>query len=126
MSEKKYSKDHEWIEIDNDIATIGITNHAQESLGDIVFVELPTIGKQVSSNDEVCVIESVKAASDIYTPIDGEIIEVNEKLNDNGALVNEDPENTAWILKLKISEPSQFNDLMTLSEYQEFLKTEEK
>ena len=104
MSEKKYSKDHEWIEIDNDIATIGITNHAQESLGDIVFVELPTIGKQVSSNDEVCVIESVKAASDIYTPIDGEIIEVNEKLNDNGALVNEDPENTAWILKLKISE----------------------
>ena len=126
MSEKKYSKDHEWIEIDNDIATIGITNHAQESLGDIVFVELPTIGKQVSSNDEVCVIESVKAASDIYTPIDGEIIEVNEKLNDNGALVNEDPENTAWIFKLKISEPSQFNDLMTLSEYQEFLKAEDK
>ena len=126
MSEKKYSKDHEWIEIDNDTATIGITNHAQESLGDIVFVELPIIGKQVSSNDEVCVIESVKAASDIYTPIDGEIIEVNEKLNDNGALVNEDPENTAWIFKLKISEPSQFNDLMTLSEYQEFLKTEEK
>ena len=126
MNEKKYSKDHEWIEIDNDIATIGITNHAQESLGDIVFVELPTIGKQVSSNEEVCVIESVKAASDIYTPIDGEIIEVNEKLNDNGALVNEDPENTAWIFKLKISEPSQFNDLMTLSEYQEFLKTEEK
>ena len=126
MIEKKYSKDHEWIEIDNDIATIGITNHAQESLGDIVFVELPTIGKQVSSNDEVCVIESVKAASDIYTPIDGEIIEVNEKLNDNGALVNEDPENTAWIFKLKISEASQFNDLMTLSEYQEFLKTEEK
>ena len=126
MSEKKYSKDHEWIEIDNDIATIGITNHAQESLGDIVFVELTTIGKQVSSYDEVCVIESVKAASDIYTPIDGEIIEVNEKLNDNGALVNEDPENTAWIFKLKIKEPSQFNDLMTLSEYQEFLKTEEK
>ena len=87
---------------------------------------MPTIGKQVSSNDEVCVIESVKAASDIYTPIDGEIIEVNEKLNDNGALVNEDPENTAWIFKLKIKEPSQFNDLMTLSEYQEFLKTEEK
>ena len=126
MSEKKYSKDHEWVEIDNDIATIGITNHAQESLGDIVFVELPTIGKQVSSNDEVCVIESVKAASDIYTPIDGEIIEVNEKLNDNGALVNEDPENTAWIFKLKISEPSQFNDLMTLSEYQEFLTAEDK
>ena len=76
MNEKKYSKDHEWIEIDNDIATIGITNHAQESLGDIVFVELPTIGKQVSSNEEVCVIESVKAASDIYTPIDGEIIDL--------------------------------------------------
>ena len=126
MNEKKYSKDHEWIEIDNDIATIGITNHAQESLGDIVFVELPTIGKQVSSNEEVCVIESVKAASDTYTPIDGEIIEVNEKLNDNGALVNEDPQNTAWIFKLKIKDPSQFNDLMTLSEYQEFLKAEDK
>ena len=126
MNEKKYSKDHEWIEIDNDIATIGITNHAQESLGDIVFVELPTIGKQVSSNEEVCVIESVKAASDIYTPIDGEIIEVNEQLNDNGALVNEDPENTAWIFKLKIKDPSQFNDLMSFTQYQEFLKTENK
>ena len=125
MSDVKFSKEHEWIKLDDDTATIGITKHATEMLGDIVFVELPTIGKQVSSNDEVCVIESVKAASDIYTPIDGEIIEVNEKLNDNGALVNEDPENTAWIFKLKISEASQFNDLMTLSEYQEFLKTEE-
>ncbi len=126
MSEKKYSKDHEWALIENNTATVGITNHAQESLGDIVFVELPTLGKQVASNEEVCVIESVKAASDIYTPLDGEIIEVNEKLNDNGSLINEDPENTAWIFKLKINESSKSNDLMTLSEYQEFLKTEDK
>ena len=126
MAEKKYTKEHEWVEVDGVTATVGITNHAQESLGDIVFIDLPTLGKEVKSNEELCVIESVKAASDIYTPIDGEIIEVNEKLNDNGALVNEDPENTAWIFKLKIKEPSQFNDLMTLSEYQEFLKTEEK
>ena len=80
MSEKKYSKEHEWIEVNKDVATIGITNHAQESLGDIVFIELPTIGKKVVSHEEVCVIESVKAASDIYAPIDGEIIEVNNLL----------------------------------------------
>ena len=124
MEEKKYSKDHEWIQLKDDIATIGITNHAQESLGDIVFVELPSTGKTVSSNEEVCVIESVKAASDIFSPIDGEIIEVNEKLNDNGALINEDPENTAWIFKLKISDSSQLNNLMTLEEYNEFLQNE--
>ena len=117
MIEKKYSKDHEWIEIDNDIATIGITNHAQESLGDIVFVELPTIGKQVSSNDEVCVIESVKAASDIYAPIDGEVIEINNSLNDDASIVNQDPEKDGWIFKMKISDLSQYNNLMTLDEY---------
>ena len=125
MSEKKYSKEHEWIEVNKDVATIGITNHAQESLGDIVFIDLPAIGKKVVSHEEVCVIESVKAASDIFAPIDGEIVEVNEKLRDNGALVNEDPENDAWIFKLKISNSSQINNLMSLSEYQEFLKTEE-
>ena len=124
MSEKKYSKDHEWIDINGDIATIGITNHAQESLGDIVYIELPEIGKKVNAGGEVSVIESVKAASDIYTPLEGEIIEVNENLKDNAAIVNQDPENKGWIFKLKINDNSNFDKLMTLSDYENFLKQE--
>ena len=122
MSEKKYSKDHEWIEIDNDIATIGITNHAQESLGDIVFVELPTIGKQVSSNDEVCVIESVKAASDIYSPLKGEITEVNNKLETDASIINQDAENAGWIFKIKVTDPNEFDSLLSNDEYKKFLE----
>ena len=117
MSEKKYTKDHEWVEVDGDTATVGITNHAQESLGDIVFIDLPTIGKEVKSNEELCVIESVKAASDIYAPIDGEVTEINNNLNDDASIVNQDPENDGWIFKMKISDPSQYNNLMTLDEY---------
>ncbi len=117
MSEKKYTKEHEWVEINGDTATVGITNHAQESLGDIVFIDLPTVGKEVKSNEELCVIESVKAASDIYAPIDGEVIEINNNLNDDASIVNQDPEKDGWIFKMKISDPSQYNDLMTLEEY---------
>jgi len=124
MSEKKYTKDHEWIELNEEIATVGITNHAQESLGDIVFVDLPEIGKTVSSGDEVSVIESVKAASDIYCPIDGEISEININLNDNAALINEDAEIRGWIFKVKITNKSQLDSHMSLSEYEEFLKQE--
>ena len=117
ISEKKYTKDHEWVEVDGDTATVGITNHAQESLGDIVFIDLPTIGKEVKSNEELCVIESVKAASDIYAPIDGEVTEINNNLNDDASIVNQDPEKDGWIFKMKISDPSQYNNLMTLDEY---------
>ena len=117
MSEKKYTKEHEWVEVDGDTATVGITNHAQESLGDIVFIDLPTIGKEVKSNEELCVIESVKAASDIYAPIDGEVTEINNNLNDDASIVNQDPEKDGWIFKMKISDPSQYNNLMTLEEY---------
>ena len=117
MSEKKYTKEHEWVEVDGDTATIGITNHAQESLGDIVFIDLPTIGKEVKSNEELCVIESVKAASDIYAPIDGEVTEINNNLNDDASIVNQDPEKDGWIFKMKISDLSQYNNLMTLEEY---------
>jgi glycine cleavage system H protein len=124
MSKKKYTKDHEWIELNEEIATVGITNHAQESLGDIVFVDLPEIGKIVSSGDEVSVIESVKAASDIYSPIDGEISEININLNDNAALINEDAEIRGWIFKVKITNKSQLDSHMSLSEYEEFLKQE--
>ena len=117
MSEKKYTKEHEWVKVDGDTATVGITNHAQESLGDIVFIDLPTIGKEVKSNEELCVIESVKAASDIYAPIDGEITEINNNLNDDASIVNQDPEKDGWIFKIKISDPNQYNNLMTLDEY---------
>ena len=117
MAEKKYTKEHEWVEINGDIATVGITNHAQESLGDIVFIDLPTVGKEVKSNDEICVIESVKAASDIYAPIDGEVVEINNNLSDDASIVNQDPENDGWIFKMKISDSDQFNSLMTLDDY---------
>ena len=124
MSEKKYSKDHEWIEVDGDNAVIGITDHAQESLGDIVFVDLPEINKEVKAGDEVSIVESVKAASDIYSPIDGEIIEINQNLTNDAALINQSAETSGWIFKLKISNQSQLNDLMTFVQYEEFLKQE--
>ena len=117
MAEKKYTKEHEWVEVDGVTATVGITNHAQESLGDIVFIDLPTVGKEVKSNEELCVIESVKAASDIYAPIDGEVIEINNNLNDDASIVNQDPEKDGWIFKMKIADPNQYNNLMSLDEY---------
>ena len=124
MSEKKYTKEHEWVEVEGEIATIGITNHAQESLGDIVFVDLPEIGKSVKAGNEVSVIESVKAASDIYSPVDGEIVEVNNDLNDNAALINEDAESKGWIFKINITNKAQLECCMSLSGYEDFLKQE--
>ena len=124
MNNKKFTKEHEWIEINDNIATIGITNHAQESLGDIVFIELPEIGKIVISGNEVSVIESVKAASDIYSPLEGEIIEINEKLIEDASLINKEAESDGWIFKLKIKDLTEVNNLMTLAEYEEFLKQE--
>ena len=122
MIEKKYTEDHEWVQMDGNMATVGITNHAQESLGDIVFIDLPTVGKVVKAKDELCVIESVKAASDIYSPIDGEVSEINEKLSDETALVNQDAENEGWIFKIKVSNTDQFQDLMSLEQYLAFLE----
>ena len=122
MSEKKYTKDHEWVSIDNGIATVGISNHAQESLGDIVFIELPSVGKSVNAKEEICVVESVKAASDIYAPIDGEIMEVNNSLENDAAIINQDAENTGWIFKMKVSNPSQYDELMTEDDYKNFLE----
>ena len=124
MSKKIYTKDHEWIELHGEIATVGITNHAQESLGDIVFVDLPKIGKIVSAGEEVSVIESVKAASDIYSPVDGEIIEINNNLINNAALINEEAENKGWIFKVKIIDKAQLESHMNLSDYEDFLKQE--
>ena len=122
MSEKKYTKDHEWVSIDNGIATVGISNHAQESLGDIVFIELPSVGKSVNAKEEICVVESVKAASDIYAPIDGEIMEVNNILEGDAAIINQDAENTGLIFKMKVSNPIQYDELMTKDDYKKFLE----
>ena len=122
MTEKKYTEDHEWVQMEGDTATVGITNHAQESLGDIVFIDLPAVGKVVKAKDELCVIESVKAASDIYSPVDGEVSEINEKLSDEAALVNKDAENDGWIFKVKVSNPDQYQSLMSLEKYLAFLE----
>ena len=117
MSEKKYSKDHEWISLQGGVATIGITNYAQESLGDIVFVELPEIGKLVQAGDQVGVIESVKAASEIYSPVSGKIIEVNNELINTPQLVNTDPENFGWYIRINIEKTDELNNLLSFDQY---------
>jgi glycine cleavage system H protein len=122
MSEVKFSKEHEWIKLDGDIATIGITQHATEMLGDIVFVELPEIGSSVAKDGNAGVVESTKAASDIYTPVSGEIIENNQSIVDDPAKVNTDPENEAWFFKLKIANKSEMDSLMNKEEYEKFSK----
>ena len=122
MGEKKYTEKHEWVQLSGDIATVGITNHAQESLGDIIFVDLPTVGKEVKVKEELCVIESVKAASDIYSPLDGEVTEINNNLSNEASLVNQDAENKGWIFKMRISNLEQYNSLMSLEQYLAFLE----
>ena len=122
MSELKFSKEHEWIKLDGDIATIGITQHATEMLGDIVFVDLPEIGLSVAKDGNAGVVESTKAASDIYTPVSGEIIENNQSIVDDPAKVNTDPENEAWFFKLKITNKSEMDLLMNKEEYEKFSK----
>jgi len=122
MSEVKYSKEHEWIKLDGDTAVVGITQHATEMLGDIVFVELPEIGSSVVKDGNAGVVESTKAASDIYTPVSGEIIENNQAIVDDPAKVNSDPENEAWFFKLKITNKSEMDSLMNKEEYEKFSK----
>ena len=122
MSEVKYSKEHEWIKLDGDTAVIGITQHATEMLGDIVFVELPEIGSSVAKDGNAGVVESTKAASDIYTPVSGEIIENNQAIVDDPAKINNDPENEAWFFKLKITDKSEMDSLMNKEEYEKFSK----
>ena len=122
MREVKYSKEHEWIKLDGDTAVVGITQHATEMLGDIVFVELPEIGSSVVKDGNAGVVESTKAASDIYTPVSGEIIENNQAIVDDPAKVNFDPENEAWFFKLKITDKSEMDSLMNKEEYEKFSK----
>jgi len=122
MSEKKFSKQHEWISIEGDIATVGITKHAAEMLGDVVFVELSEKGKNVEKENQVGVVESTKAASDVYTPITGEIIKTNQSIVDDPATVNKDPEGTAWFFKIKIKNKSELESLMSKEDYDKFAK----
>ncbi len=122
MSNLKFSKEHEWIKIDGDIATIGITKHATEMLGDIVFIELPKKETLVEKDGNIGVVESTKAASDVYTPISGEIIETNQSIVDDPSKINSDPENEGWIFKLKIKDKSEIDTLMNKEEYDKFAK----
>jgi len=117
----KYTEDHEWLRIDGDLVVVGITEHAAEQLGDVVFVELPELETQAARGDEVCVIESVKAASDILAPLEGEIVEVNDALTANPSLVNEDSEGEAWFFKLKIDDMAALDEFMTEDEYKDFI-----
>jgi glycine cleavage system H protein len=120
---KRYTKDHEWITLDGEVATIGITNHAQEQLGDVVFVELPKIGKTVSKGGEAAVVESVKAASEVYAPVTGEVVEVNGELEGDPALVNRDAEAGAWFMKVKLKDKGELDDLMDKAAYDKFVAT---
>lgn len=117
----RFTEEHEWLRVEGDVVVVGITEHAAEQLGDVVFVELPEIETMVVKGDEVCVIESVKAASDILAPVDGEIVAVNESLVDTPALVNDDPQGDAWFFKMKLDDLGVLDDLMSEDEYKEFL-----
>jgi glycine cleavage system H protein len=117
----RYTKEHEWVNVDGDVATIGITDHAQEQLGDVVFVELPQVGKKVVRGGEAAVVESVKAASEVYAPLTGEVIEVNKELESDPALVNREAEGGAWFMKVKLADRSELDDLMEKAAYDAFV-----
>lgn len=123
MSDIRYSKDHEYVRVEGDVAVVGISDYAQSQLGDVVFVELPAIGSAVEIGKEAAVVESVKAASEVYAPISGEVVEINAALEANPATVNEDAEGNGWFVKLRITDPAQLDGLMSADAYQDFLKT---
>ena len=119
---KKYSKKHEWVELNGDTATVGITKHATEMLGDIVFVEVPENGKSVEKDGQAAIVESTKAASDVNSPMTGDVIEGNKSIVDNPSSVNSDPEKDGWFFKIKIKDKSEFDSLMNKSDYEQFIK----
>ena len=122
MSEKKFSKKHEWVSLNGDTATVGISKHATEMLGDIVFVELPEKGKSLNKDEKAAVVESTKAASDVYTPVSGEILDSNQPIADDPSSVNKDPENNGWFFKIKTKNKSELDSLMSQSDYEKFVK----
>jgi glycine cleavage system H protein len=118
-----FTREHEWIKVDGDTATVGITDHAQEALGDIVFTEVPDAGKQLTKGQEAAVVESVKAASDVYSPVSGEVIEGNQAVIDDSSLVNSDAEGEGWFFKIKLADPSELEGLMDEGAYRDWVKT---
>lgn len=119
---KKYTKDHEWVQVENNIATIGITAHAADALGELVYIELPKVGTNFNKGDAAVVVESSKSASDVYSPVSGEVVEVNESLLSAPENVNNGPYQNGWLIKLKISNPTELDECMSESEYQNYLK----
>ena len=120
----KYTKDHEWAKAEGDVYVVGISAHAAEQLGDVVFVELPDVGKTFAKGDDMAVVESVKAASDVYAPISGEVIEANQSIVDEPGKVNEDPAGAGWFVKLKAADPAQLDDLMDEAAYKAFVESD--
>ncbi len=123
MAETRYSKDHEYIRIEGDVGTVGISDYAQGQLGDVVFVELPTVGKALTKGGEAAVVESVKAASEVYAPVSGEVVAVNGELEAAPGTVNEDPAGKGWFLKIKIKDAGELDALMNEAEYQDYVKS---
>lgn len=124
MSEVKFSEDHEWVRVEGDVGTIGITAFAQQQLGDVVYVEVPEVGTSVEKGGEVAVVESVKAASELYAPLDGEVVESNGGLADDPAAVNNDPEGAGWFFKMKIADAGQLSELMDEAAYKAFVESQ--
>jgi glycine cleavage system H protein len=124
MSDIRYTKEHEWVRVDGKVATVGISEHAQQQLGDVVFVELPEVGRKVSQKAAMAVVESVKAASDLYAPISGEVVEVNDALTDDPALVNGDAEGAGWFCKLEVAKPAELDGLMDAEAYRAFVDSQ--
>ncbi|HEY8287717.1 MAG TPA: glycine cleavage system protein GcvH [Acetobacteraceae bacterium] len=122
-TDKRYTKDHEWVVLDGDIATVGITDHAQEQLGELVFIELPEAEREVVANEACAVVESVKAASDVYAPLAGKVAEVNGTIVDDPSIVNSDAEGEGWFFRLQLDDPATFEELMDQDAYDEFLET---
>jgi glycine cleavage system H protein len=121
MSDVRYTKEHEWVRLDGDLATVGISDHAQQQLGDVVFVELPEVGRQVSQGGSMAVVESVKAASDVYAPLSGEVVEINRALETDPALVNRSAEDEGWFCRLRIGDPGQLTELMDAEAYKAYV-----
>lgn len=117
----RYTKEHEWVSVEGDVGTIGITDHAQSELGDIVYVDLPKIGTTAEQGKAIGSVESVKAVSDVYSPVDGEVIEINTLLSDKPEKLNEDPHGAAWLVKVRLTSPDQIRNLMSTAEYQSYL-----
>ncbi|MCE2521307.1 MAG: glycine cleavage system protein GcvH [Alphaproteobacteria bacterium] len=121
MGKRLYSREHEWIDVDDGIGTVGISDFAQEQLGDVVFVELPESGHEVESGDELCVVESVKAASEVYAPVSGEVVEVNDALGDDPAEVNANPYGSGWFVRIRLANAGELDELMDEDAYREYL-----